>query len=197
MNVIILDTDNIVGIVLIGGQSSRMGQDKASLEINSLPLYKIAAQKLQPLCHQVYLSVNKNQHTKNTYEYPTIIDQYEAQGPIGALLSCMQAIEDAPLLVLACDMPFITDSEITTLLQQRNLNQICTTFYNTTSHYYEPMLSIWEPRGKHTLQAYFEAGNLSLQKFLIQQNIPKINIPEASNFSNINHPEEWKSIINS
>ncbi len=195
MKDIILDTDKIVGIVLIGGQSSRMGQDKAALEINSLPLYKIAAQKLQHLCHQVYLSVNKNQHTKNTYEYPTIIDQYEAQGPIGALLSCMQAIEDVPLLVLACDMPFLTDNEIALLLSNRNHNQICTTFYNTTSHYYEPMLSIWEPHGKHTLQAYFEAGNLSLQKFLLQQNISKINIPEESNFSNINYPEEWNMIM--
>jgi len=195
MNQINSDSDTIAGVVLIGGKSSRMGKDKALLEINNQPLYKIAVKKLLPFCNQVYLSVNKNQNSENTYEYPTIIDQYESQGPIGALLSCMNEIDDSPLLVLGCDMPFLTDKEINLLLSNRNRNQICTTFYNAQSNIYEPMLSIWESHARHVLESYFKAGHLSLQKFLRQQDIHKINTPEESNFSNINYPEEWKTIM--
>ncbi len=186
--------DDIIGVVLMGGKSNRMGRDKSLLEINNLPLYKIAGQKLALYCNQIFLSVNEHQKTENSYDYPSITDRYEDQGPIGAILSCMDKLE-TPILFLACDMPFISIDNIKTLINKRNKNQICTTYFNTARNMYEPLFSIWETTSLSLLETYFANGNRSLQKFLHQQNIPKINMPNPENFQNINHADEWKLIL--
>jgi molybdenum cofactor guanylyltransferase len=189
----IFPNDVITGVVLMGGKSSRMGKDKSLLEINNQPLFKIAGQKLAHYCNQVFLSVNEHQKIENTYEYPMITDTHEGQGPIGAILSCMDKLE-TPILFLACDMPLINQEDIANLIKTRNKNQICSTYFHPKQQIYEPLLSIWETASLPVLETYFASGNRSLQKFLHQQNVPKINMPHPENFININHPEEWKSI---
>lgn len=189
----IFPNDFLTGVVLMGGKSSRMGKDKSLLELNNQPLYKIAGQKLALYCNQVFLSINEYQTTENTYDYPYITDRYEGEGPIGAMLSCLYKIE-TPILFLACDMAFISKDDIKTLINKRNRNNICTTFFHPTREMYEPLFSIWDPTSKSVLETYFALGNRSLQNFLHQQNIPKINMSIPENFKNINHPEDWKSI---
>ncbi|HMR86720.1 MAG TPA: molybdenum cofactor guanylyltransferase [Saprospiraceae bacterium] len=189
----IFPNDDLIGVVLMGGKSSRMGRDKSLLEIEDQPLYKIAGQKLSIYCNQVFLSVNEQQKAENTYEYPCITDQYEAQGPIGAMLSCMHKLEKS-ILFLACDMPFISSDDIKTLIDKRDKNHICTSFFHPEKQIYEPLLSIWETASLPLLETYFANGNRSLQKFLGQQNIHKLNILNPENFKNINHYDEWKMI---
>ncbi len=189
----IFPNDDLIGVVLMGGKSSRMGRDKSLLELNNQSLYKIAGQKLAIYCNQIFLSVNEKQKAENTYEYPCIKDLYEAEGPIGAILSCMNKLETS-ILILGCDMPFISSDDIKTLIDKRNKNNICTTFFNPTEQIYEPLLSIWETTSLPLLETYFANGNRSLQKFLHQQNIPKMNMLNPENFKNLNHLEEWKSM---
>ena len=190
----IFPNNDLIGVVLMGGKSSRMGTDKSLLEIEDQPLYKIAGQKLSIFCNEVYLSVNEKQKAENTYKYSCIKDLYEAEGPLGAMLSCMDKLE-THILFLACDMPFISKDDIETLIEKRHKNHICTAFFHPEKQIYEPLLSIWETASLPLLEMYFENGNRSLQKFLHQQNIPKINIPNPENFININHPDEWKLIL--
>ena len=185
--------DDLIGVVLMGGKSSRMGRDKSLLELNNQSLYKIAGQKLAIYCNPVFLSVNEQQKSENSYDYPSITDRYNEEGPIAAILNCL-LVMDKPILFLACDMPFIDSDDIKTLIEKRHKNHICTTFFNPTEHIYEPLFSIWEMTSLPLLETYFENGNRSLQKFLHQQNIPKTNMPNPENFKNINHLEEWKSM---
>ncbi|HLO54919.1 MAG TPA: molybdenum cofactor guanylyltransferase [Saprospiraceae bacterium] len=189
----IFPKDDLIGVVLMGGKSSRMGRDKSLLELNNQSLYKIAGQKLVIYCNQVFLSVNEKQKSENSYEYPCITDLYEAEGPIGAILSCMNKLETS-ILFLACDMPIIDSDDIKTLIEKRQKNHICTAFFHPEKQIYEPLFSIWETTSLPLLETYFANGNRSLQKFLHQQNIPKIKMPNPENFKNINHLEEWKSI---
>lgn len=187
-------SDDLIGVVLMGGKSSRMGTDKSLLKIDDQPLYKIAGHKLSLYCNQVFLSVNEKQKAENTYEYPCITDLYEAEGPIGAILSCMNKLKTS-ILCLACDMPFISSDDIKTLIDKRHNNHICTAFFHSQKQIYEPLLSLWETASLPLLETYFENGNRSLQKFLHQQNIPKMNITNHDNFKNINHLDEWKLIL--
>jgi len=189
----IFPNDDLIGVVLMGGKSSRMGTDKSLLEIDNQPLYKIAGQKLALYCNQVFLSVNEKQPIENNYDYSCITDRYEGEGPIGAILSCMDKLE-TPILFLACDMPLINHEDIANLIKTRNKNQICTTYFHPKQQIYEPLLSIWETASLPVLETYFASGNRSLQKFLHQQNVPKINMPHPENFININHADEWKLI---
>ena len=69
----------------MGGQSTRMETDKAFLKINDQFYYQKAAQVLAPFCQEVLLSVNKTQAQNHVFEFPTITDHFENQGPMGGI----------------------------------------------------------------------------------------------------------------
>lgn len=178
------------GIVLIGGQSTRMGTDKSRLKIDNKYFYQGAAQKLLPYCDEIFLSINGNQASLHKYEYPIIIDKYPNQGPISGILSCYEAGHNH-ILILATDLIHIQSSDIQSILQiHQNDSQDCTMYYNENTGYYEPMLSIWNKTMLIQLKIYFENGGRSLQKFLISHSIALHPLKNENNFKNINAPSD-------
>lgn len=183
----------MTGVVLIGGKSSRMGQDKSMLFLGDLPLYKIAAEKIAPFCDKIYLSANPHQKSHFTFEYPTIQDLFDGEGPLGGIISCHRYIQER-LLIISCDLPLITDDEITTLIHQHNDKKGCTMFYNDSTGHYEPMLSIWEKEVLDLLEEYFISGGRSIQQFLKQQKIVKNMPSNLQNFKNLNTVDDWLNL---
>jgi len=181
---------DMTGIVLIGGKSSRMGEDKAMMVYKEQPLYKIAAEKIAPFCDKIYLSANPHQISHFTFEYPTIQDLFDGEGPLGGIISCHRYIQER-LLIISCDLPLITEDEITTLIHKHNVKKGCTMFYNFSSRYYEPMLSIWDVTILDLLEQYFLSGGRSLQYFLEQHSVSKNEPTSLQNFKNINTVDDW------
>ena len=93
-------------LLLMGGKSSRMGQDKAQLLLGGQPFWKRIAQELSA-CGRVYLSVNQTCDEKALEGYPIIRDVVPDCGVMGGLYSAFQAIEEDLLFACACDMPFL------------------------------------------------------------------------------------------
>ena len=93
-------------LLLMGGKSSRMGQDKAQLLLNGQPFWKRIAQELSA-CGKVYLSVNQTRDGKALEGYPIIRDVVPDCGVMGGLYSAFRAIEEDLIFVCACDMPFL------------------------------------------------------------------------------------------
>ena len=93
-------------LLLMGGKSSRMGQDKAQLLLGGQPFWKKIAQELSA-CGRVYLSVNQTRDGKALEGYPIIRDVVPDCGVMGGLYSAFQAIEEVLLFAFSCDMPFV------------------------------------------------------------------------------------------
>ncbi len=155
----------LTGIVLAGGKSTRMGTDKAFIRQNNKPLYQIAAEKLQIFCDEVHISINKNQLEKHSFEYPIVIDTYEAQGPLGGLISAYNQL-NPPFLLMATDMICVEAQHIGTLTEAFKSKQKSIMYFNTSTGYFEPMLSIWHVDTLENLCLYFEKGGRSFQQFL-------------------------------
>ena len=194
------------GVVLMGGQSSRMGQDKSqllfSLRYNSaegritqtdnrLTLAELAHSKLKCYVDDVHFSINKSQ--KDLGLENTIVDEYEGEGPLSGIISALKATQ-ASIVVLGVDMPLITKQSIKSLIQQRNWDLLTTTFYNNQSNTWEPMLSIWEYETLPCLEEYFDNGGRSIQKFLNQFGNQRVTIPNPEEFTNVNTMEDYKTI---
>jgi molybdenum cofactor guanylyltransferase len=180
----------MTGIVLIGGKSSRMGEDKAMMVYKKRSLYKIAVENIAPFCDKIYLSANQQQISQVTFEYPTIQDQFDGEGPLGGIISCHRYIQER-LLIISCDLPLISQIEIEALTNLHNHNNGCTMFYNDSTGHYEPMLSIWEKEVLDLLDEYFISGGRSIQQFLKQQKIVKIIPSTLQNFKNVNTVDDW------
>lgn len=182
------------GVVLMGGKSARMGQDKAFLTYHQKPLFLHMAELIQPFCDVVYLSVNAYQ-SQYHFDLPTIIDQYADEGPIGGLLSCYNQINDSILLV-GCDLPLLDSLTIQNLMSSHQGEGACTMYYNLSKNCYEPMLAHWHRAMMGKLSDYFRNGGRSWQLFLNTHEVKKNYIPNVDVFTNVNFPQDWDVYTN-
>ena len=101
---------HITTIILVGGRGRRMeGKDKASLITTNRGeketfLERLLSELRQLENHPIVLSMRPGQKHP-AKGYPVVFDQYPNTGPMGALLSCMEAQKTDWFFLLACDVP--------------------------------------------------------------------------------------------
>lgn len=158
----------LIGVVLCGGKSTRMGTDKAFLSYYNKPQYQQVALMLKPLCHQVIISCNANQLPLISTNYNTILDEKEwfNSGPVGGILSVFKHNPNAALLVVGCDYPLLQTDDLQALIANRNPATDVVCFYNQKSGYLEPILAIYEPTCYQQLLNNFSNNQTSLQQFI-------------------------------
>ena len=78
----------ITGIILSGGQSTRMGTDKALLQINEKTLLENAIEICKPVCKEILISSNNPEHEK--FGYKIIPDEIKNCGPLGGIYTCLK-----------------------------------------------------------------------------------------------------------
>lgn len=95
------------GVVLAGGQSSRMGRDKALVELDGMTLLERAIELLRPHAKEVLVIGDPERYTP---EHATVLpDDVPGKGPLGGLVTALRQARYVRLLVLACDLPKIND----------------------------------------------------------------------------------------
>jgi molybdopterin-guanine dinucleotide biosynthesis protein A len=179
------------GVVLMGGNSTRMGSDKSQLILNDQTLSQIAFNKLLSNCDEVFYSINENQKALNLQN--TILDQYENEGPLSGIISSLNFLESS-IFSLAVDLPKISKESIAYIISKRNKNKLATAFFSSEKNQWESTVSIWEAHALPFLLAYFENGGRSIQKFLFSQDIEKVEVGNAREFANINTINDFKDL---
>jgi molybdopterin-guanine dinucleotide biosynthesis protein A len=186
----------VYGLVLAGGQSRRMQQDKAFLQYHDQPQYLHTYHLLQQVCSEVFLSCRPEQVSlfqKLHPEISLIPDLYKDIGPMAALLSAFRTQEVA-WLTLACDMPLMDEPTLKHLLQERDLSAIATTYQLPGNDFPETMCTIWEPEAYPLLQEARQNQQYSLTRFLKRQNIRVLEPTNEDTLRNINTPEEYAEV---
>ena len=100
---------NLQIVVLAGGRSSRFGSDKSRARVGgerSIDRVVSAAQGVAPV------TVVGGERGLVKAEHFWIPDIYPGQGPVQGILSAFRALPASPLLVLACDLPLITQAHL-------------------------------------------------------------------------------------
>lgn len=169
------NTSPLNGLVLLGGQSARMGTPKALLNYHGVFQGDYCRMLLGPHCQQVYVSCRTEQLDLPEFNQafssaPKILDQYASIGPLTGVLSAMQADPLSAWLVLACDMPLVDSNVIERLVLARNPHRLATLFGHAASGpeplLLEPLCAIYEPAClPRFLQAYRQ-GQTGLQGIL-------------------------------
>ena len=97
------------GIVLAGGQSRRLGVDKAGLLFDGRPLLEIVVEKLAAVCQDIVVACGRIEDQEGRPALPVrqVADAEPGRGPLAGLEAGLSAINNEFALVVACDMPFL------------------------------------------------------------------------------------------
>ncbi|PHQ57153.1 MAG: molybdenum cofactor guanylyltransferase [Lutibacter sp.] len=179
----------IQGLVLAGGKSLRMGQDKGTLQFYGKNQRDVVIGMLEKNLLKTFLSVREEQEIENVNK---ITDKFVGLGPFGAICSAFQENPDVAWLVIATDVPFVNDAVIQQLLNHRNPSKVATTIKGKDKQFPEPLITIWEPKSYPILLNYLAQGYSCPRKVLINSDIEIVEIDD-SYIRNINTPEDFKA----
>jgi molybdenum cofactor guanylyltransferase len=109
---------NISAVLLAGGESRRMGKDKATLLFRGKPLWQVQLEllrKLEPT--EIFVSARTDPVWRPA-DVQFIADDPPSRGPLSGLAASLAQMRTKHLLALAIDMPFITEKYLTFLCSQ-------------------------------------------------------------------------------
>ena len=178
----------IAGLVLAGGESRRMGHDKALISIHGKPAFYHAAELLKNFCETVFVSCRENQDLmSNLVEQPTWLkevfdhQEYADKGPLTGLLSCMAHLgmdqnetlagntSFDGLLVLGCDYRNMTEETLGRLVAVgQTQNRICC-YQNHITGFIEPLVAYYPAEILRQIPE-FAKENSSLRQFVEAHN---------------------------
>ena len=182
----------VYGLILAGGSSTRMHRDKAALQYRGRSQLDRAFELVARHVEKVFVSVRAGQATDPTRaRRPLIVDSVAGEGPIVGIRSALTAHPDVAWLVLACDLPFLSDTALTQLLRERDPTALATAFRSTHDGLPEPLCAIWEPTAAPALAAYQADGGRCPRKFLIRHAAPLLEPLDRHALDNVNTPEEY------
>jgi molybdopterin-guanine dinucleotide biosynthesis protein A len=98
--------DEITGIILAGGKSSRYGQDKALAEINGIRLVERVIAVMGPIFKQLII-ISNNPDNYAYLQVPVFRDMIKGVGPLGGISTGLEVISADAGFFVACDMPFL------------------------------------------------------------------------------------------
>jgi molybdopterin-guanine dinucleotide biosynthesis protein A len=182
----------LYGLVLAGGLSSRMQRDKATLQYNGSPQLQRAFALAARHTEQAFVSVREDQSRDPARAaYPLLVDAVPGEGPIVGIRSALEKFPQAAWLVLACDLPFLSDAAIEYLLRERDRGCLATAFISASDGKPEPLCAVWEPAAGTALAAYQAQGGHCPRKFLMRNAAHLVPPLDAHALDNINTPEEY------
>ncbi|HUR98416.1 MAG TPA: molybdenum cofactor guanylyltransferase [Pyrinomonadaceae bacterium] len=105
--------ENLEAFILIGGRSSRLGTDKAFVELGGMTLAERAIANVHGGLPGAKLTMVAGSSTQFAIEalasdIPFIFDLYEARGPLGGLHAALAYAKTPWVFILACDYPFVS-----------------------------------------------------------------------------------------
>ncbi len=181
--------EEIPCVILCGGKSSRMKEDKSLLPFGSCDtLIEYQYKKLSQLFKKVYISTKEN---KFNFDATLIYDNCtNIASPMIALQSIFKALDNKTIFIITVDSPLLLDSTIYNLIE------------SSTNH----LITIAKDKERtHNLCGVFKSKITPLIDKLVKDNIHKINhlIRETNNFNiicfeneeqfiNINTPNDYK-----
>lgn len=175
-----MSSRKITGMVLAGGQSRRMGQDKALMPLNSdFTLLEWAIDRLDKVCSEVFILSSDPKHI---HEHTRLIpDSIDAKGPMSGILAGLMSSESDWNLVLACDMPDVPTEELGVLVAEATLSEpsdALEAIVYEDQQGLQPLCGIYHQRAVKKINKAIESQNFRMMDLLNQLNLKTLSPPK-------------------
>ena len=187
----------LVGLVLVGGQSRRMGAPKWALDYHGETQAAATARLLGPVCARVVLSVAPGPVPDGLPDLPLVADDGTVRGPSAGILAALVASPATAFLVAAVDLPLLDAATLAALVAGRDPTRLATAFRSLRDGSPEPLCAVWEPAAYAPLRAAVRAGATCPRRFLLDA-APRVRLldaPEARALANANTPADRDAVL--
>ena len=172
--------------ILIGGDSSRMGADKATFEVDGVPMATRVSQAAASAGAGEILLIGGTSARAKKLGGVWKKDAYPGQGPLGGVITALKSAENDSVVVLSCDMPFITGAVIESLV--RGLGDAQASVGRTDRLNW--LCSAWSKNEcLDTLQSVWKRNERAVHRAAVLLDVAEVPVPAVA-VRNINTPED-------
>lgn len=190
---------NIPGLkalILAGGKSSRMKEDKSQLKyFGEMTQETYLANMCSELGIETFISKSSTETQTEIDGFEVIKDRYIEMGPSGAILSAFMKYPDSAWLVLACDLPYLSPGFVKKLIDQRSVVHYASAFKLEENPFPEPLLAIYEPAIYKRMLEFLSLGYACPRKVLINSEVKHILLKDKNVAFNANTPSEKEAVL--
>jgi molybdopterin-guanine dinucleotide biosynthesis protein A len=175
--------------ILIGGDSSRMGVDKATFEVDGIAMAQRVAQAAVEAGAEEILLVGGTQAKAKKLTGVWKKDLFPGQGPLGGVITAVKSAQNDAVVVLSCDMPFLTGSVIASLVN--GLQDAQATVGRTDRLNW--LCAAWlKSECLTTLQSVWKRDERAVHRAAVLLDVVEVPVP-AMAVRNINEPSDLLS----
>ena len=202
--------DGLSALILAGGRSRRMGQDKLWMTFGGTPLVERVVERILPLAGELLFSTNAPARFEALVDAlcgrgvsaQVVADLYPGAGPLAGLHAGLKVARHDLMLALAADMPFVNAALIEHMIGLApGFDAVVPEVPNrrTGEVFREPLHALYRRSCLPAIGARLAAGDRRMTSFLpdvCARFVPPDEIrrfdPDFRSFFNANTPEEWE-----
>jgi len=187
---------DIMGAILAGGKSTRMGTEKALLSLKGRPMIQYVSDTLAALFSEVIV-VGGDKDRYGFLRLEIVPDVFKGCGPLGGIQAALNRAKPLPVFVLSCDTPFIPLEMIDHILSFKGA---ASTKIATFDGVIQPLCGLYDSASIGAIEHDLREGKYSVLKTI--SNIDHTVVPITSDlpfftpqiFWNVNRPEDYRMI---
>jgi len=183
--------NNISLIILAGGNSSRMGTDKALLKLNGKTFVQTLYDNLKDICEDVIISTNNPKI--NVSGAKIIADEIKNIGPMGGLYTCIKQIKTDYTFVVTVDTPLVSKKLLQKIFSQSGTYDISVIKHNNKVH---PLIGVYRKNITKLLETEMAQKKYKVMKLIekTKHQIISVSNEYEKELFNVNSKEDYEHL---
>ncbi len=180
----------LAAAVLAGGRSSRMGTNKALIEVDGRAMADRVLDAARAVGVDPVVILGGDPYELAALSAPVVLDRYPGEGPVAGVLGALRHFEGAAerVLVLPCDLAHVDAATLLPLIEAEAGDGFSQVWVAATERL-EPMCAIWSIQAADRIQELFDAGERALHAVISE--LPHVAVTvDPAGLANINTPDQ-------
>lgn len=172
--------------VLAGGESRRMGRDKALIDVEGRPLALHVADRLRACSDDVFVVA------KRDLGFPVVIDESDLQTPLAGIVTALRSARHELVFVCACDMPLVSAELVGDLADRANGHDAVVP---TRGGRVEPLHAVWAVRVLPKIEELMASGERAVHRVLERIDTVTVEVGDDPSLVNVNTPDDLERVL--
>ncbi len=196
-----MPVEDVLGVVLAGGSSHRMGFDKRRFEIRGRSLVLRAAEALRSECVEVVVSTQPG----SSWTEPSlraIADLRSDCGPLAGLEAALSAsvASRRSVFVLACDLPYVSTELIGYIVRSAAAARSSAAVVPSVAGRVQPLCGLYRPETLEVVRRQLDSGSRAMRDLLAILSVetveihPELALYRSDLFHNLNEPADLEPL---